>query len=112
MLWDSVADAARHLTRCYRQLGEPWLARRIAPWATRMDVELTGCCCSATPGGRARMTARSTSTGPTMQLPPDLADYVLVHELAHLRRRDHSQDFWRPAKYPDWLIEIISPSLY
>ena len=30
----------------------------------------------------------------TMQLPPDLVDYVPVHELAHLRGPDHGPEFW------------------
>jgi predicted metal-dependent hydrolase len=30
-----------------------------------------------------------------MQLPPDLVDYVLAHELAHLRRHDHAPAFWQ-----------------
>jgi predicted metal-dependent hydrolase len=30
----------------------------------------------------------------TMQLPPKLVDYILVHELAHRHHPDHSQDFW------------------
>ena len=40
----------------------------------------------------------------TMQLPPELVDYVLVHELAHRHYPDHSQDFWRAVEraLPDY----------
>jgi hypothetical protein len=39
---DCTDDAARHLVHWYRQIGGPWLRKRIAPWAQRMEVEVAG----------------------------------------------------------------------
>jgi len=30
-----------------------------------------------------------------MLAPPEIFEYVVVHELCHLRHRNHSPDFWR-----------------
>jgi predicted metal-dependent hydrolase len=118
---DSVNDAAHHLSRWYRQLGEAWLRRRIASWSGRMGVEITtfrvlplgyrwGSC---TQDGKVNI------HWATMQLPPDLVDYVLVHELAHLRHPDHSHAFWRLVErsMPDYSnrrdrLRCLGPDLW
>lgn len=37
-------------------------------------------------------------------LPAELLDYVIVHELAHTQRRDHSREFWQQVEraMPDY----------
>jgi predicted metal-dependent hydrolase len=103
---DSVDDAASALARWYRKAAEPWLRKRVAPWAQRMSVDVTelrvlplgfrwGSC---SPDGKVNI------HWATMQLLPDLVDYVLVHELAHLRHRDHGSAFWQTVDraMPGW----------
>ncbi|MFI8218716.1 M48 family metallopeptidase [Streptomyces sp. NPDC085932] len=88
---------ARELVHWYCRVGEPWLKRRIGPWASRMGLEVTGLRVQSLGyrWGSCSHDGRVNIHWATMQLPPTLIDYVLVHELAHLRQRDHSKDFWR-----------------
>ena len=37
-----------------------------------------------------------------VQMPPDVCDYVLIHELMHLKQQNHSRRYWR-------LVEAICP---
>ena len=54
-----------------RDLGFRWGSARPQPGAQRINIHWA-----------------------TLQLPPSLVDYVLVHELAHLREANHTPDFW------------------
>jgi predicted metal-dependent hydrolase len=94
---DSLEDAARQLARWYQHTGELWLRKRVKPWAARMEVEVTAL--RVLPlgyrWGSCTLDGKVNIHWASMQLPPDLVDYVLLHELAHLRRRDHGPEFWR-----------------
>ncbi|MEV0974985.1 M48 family metallopeptidase [Microtetraspora glauca] len=88
---------ARDLVRWYRRVGDPWLRRRVQPWVSRMGTEMTGL--RVRPlgyrWGSCSQDGQVNIHWATMQLSPTLIDYVLVHELAHLRRPDHGPEFWR-----------------
>lgn len=47
---------------------------------------------SCSPSGNISLNVR------LMFLPPDLVDYVFVHELAHLEHPDHSHRFWKAVE--------------
>lgn len=91
---------ARDLVRWYQRVGEPWLGKRVQPWASRMGAQMTGL--RVRPlgyrWGSCSQDGNVNIHWATMQLPPTLIDYVLVHELAHLERRDHGHEFWRTVE--------------
>ncbi len=93
----NTADAPRHLVRWYQKVGDPWLRRRITPWAERVGVAVSGL--RVMPlgyrWGSCSADGQVNIHWATMQLSPDLIDYVLLHELAHLRHRDHGPGFWK-----------------
>lgn len=98
----SRSDATRYLVRWYRQAGEPWLSKRIVPWALRMEVDVAGP--QVLPlgyrWGSCTAEGKLNIHWATMQLSPDLVDYVLVHELAHVRHPRHDEEFWRVVERP------------
>ena len=87
------------MRRWYTETGSQWLRRRIQPWAARLgeqhvEVEVRDL---GYRWGSARPTEgpqRINIHWATLQLPPTLIDYVLVHELAHLRETNHTPAFW------------------
>lgn len=86
-----------HLIAWYQHCGEAWLRPRTRSWAERLRVDagpievanLGDKWGSATAGRRVRV------HWATLQLSPSLVDYVLAHELAHLREPHHGPDFWQ-----------------
>lgn len=90
-------DGAAVMRRWYIDTGSWWLAERLAPWATRLgadDFDLTVSDLGFRWGSASSDTGRVNIHWATLQLPPALIDYVLVHELSHLREPNHGPDFW------------------
>ena len=92
-------QGAALMCRWYTQTGGHWLRRRVQPWAARLgkqqvEVEVRDL---GYRWGSARPTEgphRINIHWASLQLPPSLIDYVLVHELAHLREINHTPEFW------------------
>jgi predicted metal-dependent hydrolase len=92
-----ASDGPLHLIAWYQRCGETWLRPRVRLWAERLRVEpgaievadLGHKWGSATAGRRVRI------HWATLQLSPQLVDYVLAHELAHLCEPHHGPAFWQ-----------------
>ncbi|MFG2207696.1 M48 family metallopeptidase [Streptomyces sp. NPDC048638] len=87
----------------YSRAGCAWAAGRLQPWAARMAVSepsLEVCDLgqrwgSYKPGDDGQSRGRMSLGWPLFQLPMHLVDYVIAHELAHVRVPGHRTDFWR-----------------
>ncbi len=92
----TAATGDEAMRRWYVRTGEHWLSRRVQPWASRMGATGTGVAVrdlgyrwGSTNGG-----SYINIHWATLQLPPNLIDYVIVHELAHLRELNHTDRYW------------------
>lgn len=101
----SDADRGRVvLIDWYCQTGLAWAAGRLQPWAARMAVaeptlavgDLNRRWGRYQPESPDRCGSGRLSLGwQLFQLPMHLVDYVIAHELAHIRVPGHPPGFWR-----------------
>ena len=97
---DAITDGGpASMRRWFIDTGSTWVRKRIQPWAARagepdvnVEVRDLGYRWGST---RPTATPRRVSVHwAAMQMPSTLIDYILVHELAHLREANHTPDFW------------------
>ena len=90
----------------WRRQAKAVLPERVAYWAARMGVEPAGITITAarTRFGSCSGKNRLSFSLYLMAYPPDAIEYVVVHELAHIRHHDHSPAFYREVEtyLPDW----------
>ena len=95
-LWSMLArDAESQLVALLHKLNRETYRARITETSVRFATTQWGSCA---PRGRIMLNTALAF------LPPRLQRYVIVHELAHTRRADHSAAYWREveAMLPDY----------
>jgi predicted metal-dependent hydrolase len=93
---DRRAAILHAITRWYKQRAQERLEARVLLWSGKLGCQVTRIVTrdqrqrwgSCAPDGTIRFNWR------IVMAEPALIDYVVVHELLHLRVRNHSADFW------------------
>jgi len=93
---DAIPRAREHFIQWYSDRAKAWLSARVAEYQSRMGVEPAGV--------RVQdLGYRWGSCGKgdwlyfhwkAILLPARIAEYVVIHEIAHLHERHHSPAFW------------------
>jgi predicted metal-dependent hydrolase len=104
---EALAPEGRlHLIKWYCERARPWLESKVQDYAHRMEVLPAGV--------RVQdLGYRWGSCGKgdllyfhwkTILLPPHIAEYVVVHEMAHLHEPHHTPEYWRRVEraMPDY----------
>jgi predicted metal-dependent hydrolase len=102
----SPGDAGRILEKALREKARALFAERLAHYAQRLALAVPPLALSA---ARTRWGSCSLRSGIRLNwrlihFPGDTVDYVVAHELAHLREMNHSPRFWAVVGelYPDY----------
>jgi hypothetical protein len=112
---DEQSSGREHLVRWYIDHGQPWIERRVHLMVNRFGATPLGVKVqdlgfrwgSCSKGGNLNFHWR------VAQLPPRIIEYVVAHELVHLRLPHHTPEFWQSLErsMPDfaqrraWLAE-------
>ncbi len=95
-----------HMVRWYCEHARPWLTRKVNEYQARMEVEPTGVKVQdlGYRWGSCGKGAWLYFHWKTILLPAPIAEYVVVHELAHLHEPHHTPEFWRRVEraMPDY----------
>lgn len=90
-------DAAKRVfERFYAERGQDRIRKRIAYFAPKAGVVPTGLDVRDIGFRWATCSAQGLLSfhWKCMMAPPKIIDYIVVHELCHLRHRDHTDAFW------------------
>jgi predicted metal-dependent hydrolase len=103
------AGAGRaHMIDWYTRHAQPWIAARVERHQKRIGVRPAGVVVqdlgfrwgSCSKGGKLQFHWR------TILLQPAILEYIVIHELVHLREPHHGADFWKRVEraMPDFAV--------
>ena len=102
----SDAQLRAALLRDYRHFGQAFLLDGMQPYLSGLPKAPSAMRLKPLRSlwGSLNVADAITLDAALLFAPPEVAEYVLVHELCHLLQRNHSPKFWREVetRCPDW----------
>ncbi len=93
---DEDIDLARPLGEKLRSIAKEELPERVACFAKKFELKYSGVSIrnQKTRWGSCSSTGRISLNWRLMMTPPEVSDYIVIHELMHLKEMNHSHLFW------------------
>ncbi len=94
---DEGINLVRPLAKKMRSLAKLELPETVASFAAQFGLEYKGVSIrdQKTRWGSCSSTGRISLNWRLVMAPPEVSDYIVIHELMHLRQMNHSHLFWR-----------------
>lgn len=97
---DEETDLARPLAKKMRLLAKAELPQTVANYAKQFELTYSGVSIrdQKTRWGSCSSSGRISLNWRLVMAPPEVSDYIVIHELMHLREMNHSHVFWRHVR--------------
>ena len=112
-LYYSIYDESifqRHIDAFYKEEAKQYIPTLVNQWAKTMRVHPLHISFRKTKRQWGSCSVKNALSFNTMmmKLPLDVIQYIIVHELAHIKHKHHQKDFWKfvEAYLPDYKIQV------
>jgi len=87
----------RHIDTFYKEEAKQYIPELVEKWADSMNVHPSRINFRKTKRQWGSCSAKNDLSFNTMmmKLPLDVIQYIIVHELAHIKHKHHQKDFWK-----------------
>ena len=99
-----------HFDRFYKTQALKYIPSYVESWAERMGLSPTNLRFRKTKRQWGSCSGKNVLSFNTMimKLPHDVIEYIIIHELAHIKHKHHQKDFWQLVEdhLPDYKKQI------
>ncbi len=105
-----------HFDRFYKAEAQKHIPSHVEFWAEKMRLSPTNLRFRKTKRQWGSCSGKNVLSFNTMmmKLPHDVIQYIIIHELAHIKHKHHQKDFWQLVEHylPDYITQVAELKNY